>query len=228
MVICGLGRHLMDVYIKNNFKDFSFKDPIYMLLFPFIDSIFFYSIEKFMKYKYYSPFFILFLLGCIDSIISIILIISFYRHTDLLNDRDKMYIYIPLFIIISILFAYEFLAKLITINSFTIFHYILLVYFGELISYIFDLISNFNIAYMIIIIITFFFEIFECLVFIETIELNFCGLNLNIKKSIMKRAIIELNSIYAIREEENEEDDEPNEILNNVSDENASRTNSVY
>ena len=81
---------------------------------------------------------------------------------------------------------------------------------------------------MIIIIITFFFEIFECLVFIETIELNFCGLNLNIKKSIMKRAIIELNSIYAIREEENEQDDEPNEILNNVSDENASRTNSVY
>ena len=144
-----------------------------MLLFPFIDSIFFYSIEKFMKYKYYSPFFILFLLGCIDSIISIIIIISFYRHTDLLNDRNKMYIYIPLFIIISILFAYEFLAKLITINSFTIFHYILLVYLGELISYIFDLISNFNIAYMIIIIITFFFEIFECLVFIETIELNF-------------------------------------------------------
>ena len=44
----------------------------------------------------------------------------------------------------------------------------------------------------------------------------------------MKRAIIELNSIYAIREEENEQDDEPNEILNNVSDENASRTNSVY
>ena len=91
-------------------------------------------------------------------------------------------IYIPLLVIFSILFAYEFFAKIITINSFTIFHYILLVYFGEVISSIFYLIFNFDVFYMIIIIITFSIEIFACLVLIEIIELNFCGLDLNIKK----------------------------------------------
>ena len=127
MVKCGIGRHLINVYIKNNFKDFSFKDPIYMLLFPFIDSIFFYSIEKFMKYKYYSPFFILFLVGCIHSLISIILLISFYRpdaeikqdFSDLLTTGIKIdKLFILLLIIFSILFAFEFFAKVITINSF--------------------------------------------------------------------------------------------------------------
>ena len=81
---------------------------------------------------------------------------------------------------------------------------------------------------MVIIIITYPIEIFGCLVLIETIELNFCGLNLNIKKNIIKRSINEMNSIYNINEEENEEEEDLSRILSNDFDDNDSRTNSVY
>ncbi len=57
MIICGLGRLLMNMFYKNNFETFDFMAPILILIFPFIDSMFFYSIQKFMKNKYYSPFF---------------------------------------------------------------------------------------------------------------------------------------------------------------------------
>jgi hypothetical protein len=237
MIICGLGRLLMNIFYKNNFETFDFMAPILMLIFPFIDSMFFYSIQKFMKNKYYSPFFILFLVGCIHSLISIILLVSFYRpdveikqdFSDLLTTGIKIdKLYILLLFIFSILFAFEFFAKVITINSFTIFHYILLVNLGELISSIFDLISNFDILYMINILITFPIEIFECLVFIEIIELNFCGLNLNLKKSIIRRSVIEVNTIYNIDEEENEEEDNLNEIISTELEDNNSGTDSVY
>ena len=131
-------------------------------------------------------------------------------------------------IIFSILFAFEFFAKVITINSFTLFHYILIVDLGELISSIFDLISNFDIRYMINILITFPIEIFECLVFIETIELNFCGLNLNLKKSIIRRSVIEVNTIYNIDEEDNEEEDNLKEIISTELEDYNSETDSVY
>jgi len=49
ILISGLGRHFMKMFIKNKFKDFNFLTPIVLLIFPFIDSIFFYSIQKFMK-----------------------------------------------------------------------------------------------------------------------------------------------------------------------------------
>ena len=179
----------------------------------------------------------MFLVGCIHSLISIILLISFYRpdaeikqdFSDLLTTGIKIdKLFILLLIIFSILFAFEFFAKVITINSFTIFHYILLVNLGELISSIFDLISNFDILYMINILITFPIEIFECLVFIETIELNFCGLNLNLKKSIIRRSVIEVNTLYNIDEEENEEEDNLNEIISTELEDNNGETDSVY
>ena len=152
----------------------------------------------------------------------------FYLLSTKINEVNIDKLQIPLLIIFSILFAYEFFAKIITLNSFSIFHYILLVYFGEVISSIFDLISNYDTLYMVIIIITFPIEIFGCLVLIETIELNFCGLNLNIKKNIIKRSINEMNSIYNINEEENEEEEDLTRILSNDFDDNDSRTNSVY
>ncbi len=81
---------------------------------------------------------------------------------------------------------------------------------------------------MINILITFPIEIFECLVFIEIIELNFCGLDLNIKKSIIRRSVIEVNTIYNIDEEENEEEDNLNEIISTELEDKNSETDSVY
>ena len=61
---------------------------------------------------------------------------------------------------------------------------------------------------MILIIIADFFEILGVLFFIETIELNFCMMNVNIRKNIMFRAGNEVDSIYKLEnEEESEETD---------------------
>ena len=74
---------------------------------------------------------------------------------------------------------------------------------------IFELITDFGIFELIIIILTFSIEIFAIFVFFETIELNFCGLNLNLKKSIINRAN---NEIKGLLEELEEEEDEDNDI----------------
>ena len=68
-------------------------------------------------------------------------------------------------------------------------------------------------------------EIFAISVFIEIIELNFCSLNINLKKNIIFRAgseIISLNktidedssteSVYNLNEEQNENSDDNNSM----------------
>jgi hypothetical protein len=61
---------------------------------------------------------------------------------------------------------------------------------------------------MIILIVSLFIEIIMILVFIETIEINCCGLNKNLKKNIRSRATSE--SSLTIENDE-EDDDEIND-----------------
>ena len=85
-------------------------------------------------------------------------------------------------------YSLEHFMNLLTINSFTAFHLVLLVTFGELINSFFKFYVNYSTFDLINNLIAYFFEIIGVLVFIETIELNFCGLNRNLKKNIMFRA----------------------------------------
>ena len=101
----------------------------------------------------------------------------------------------------SIFYSSEHLMNLITINSFTAFHLILVVTLGELINGLFDHIQNFKLFEFIINIVVSVFQIIGVLVFIEAIELNFCGLNRNLKKNIMFRAGNEVESIYNLQRE---------------------------
>ena len=48
---------------------------------------------------------------------------------------------------------------------------------------------------------------FAILVFVEIIELNFCGLNTNLKKNIIDRGINEINLIYDISDNSTNEND---------------------
>ena len=94
------------------------------------------------------------------------------------------------------------------IYGFTPFHSILIVTFGEVISCFFSLSFNFDIIELIIDIVTYSFEILGVLVFIEAIELNFCKLNINLKKNIIFRSQNETDSIIElINKEENDNDD---------------------
>ena len=48
------------------------------------------------------------------------------------------------------------------------------------------------------------------------------------KKNIIRRSVIEVNTIYNIDEEENEEEDNLNEIISTELEDNNSGTDSVY
>ena len=163
-----------------------------------------------MIYHYYSPFFICILIGFIYLLISTIFIFVFNN----IDCKPDICIYLSieemevpnvgqifLLVFYSIFYSSEHLMNLIIINNFTAFHLILVVTLGELINGLFNHIQNFKLFEFIINIIVSVFQIIGVLVFIEAIELNFCGLNRNLKKNIMFRAGNEVESIYNLQRE---------------------------
>ena len=112
--------------------------------------------------------------------------------------------------------------------SFSAFHLILLSSFGEIIDFMYKMILHFEITVLIVDIITYSLEIVAVLVFIETIELNFCNLNVNLKKNIIFRADNEIDNIYKIQKEN---EDEANSNISehlNEEEENNDNNNSAY
>ena len=211
----------------------------FIIILPLIDSIKMFVLEKYMKYNNYSPFFICFLIGVVYLVFSFIILISF-RNIDcgdyeicksLSNIVLKPNIgQIFLLIVYSMLYAWEHYMKFYIIYGFTAFHSILIVTFGEVINCFFDLFLDFDVVELIIDITTYSFEILGVLVFIETIELNFCKLNMNLKKNIIFRAHSETDSIYKeINIEENNNGIEISDVRSDLNDnQTESESNSDY
>ena len=193
-----------------------------LLIFPFFETIHSYVINWYMKNNYYSPFLICFLIGFINSLLSLIILFSFYfinincggnKICLSLSEIGTLthWYYIFYYIFQSIWYGIVNFLIFVIINYFTIFHLIIIFYFNTLLYNIFELIANFEIFELIMIMITFTFELFAIFIFFETIELNFCGLNLNLKKSIINRAENETVALLDQMEEEEEEDDDISE-----------------
>ena len=235
IILMGLGLFFIPLLYDNNYIN-DFKNNINYLFFifaifcPLIDSITIYFLQKYMIYNYYSPFFICFLIGLIFSIISIIILFIFNNNCgDYCNYLSYENIESPsigevfLLIFYSICYSSMIFMKLWTIYSFSAFHLILIVTFGEVIIKIFKLISDFSYYNLILIIIAYLLEIFGVLVFIEAIELNFCGMNINLQKNIIFRAGSEVDNIYKIESEEGSEN-----MDNNIIDDANENDNLVY
>ena len=62
------------------------------------------------------------------------------------------------------------------------------------------------------------FELFGIFVFVEIIELNFFGLDRNLRKYIDNRAEDEINNIFEISDEQDSSDTESNKKENNEDD----------
>ena len=107
-----------------------------------------------------------------------------------------------------------------TFNDFTA------VVFGEIIIDIFNLIIKFDYIDLLIYIVTYAIEILGVLVFIEAIELNFCNLDVNLKKNIILRAGNEIDSLYNYQNKSENESEEPEENL--LEDLNDNQSNNVY
>ena len=176
-----------------------------------------------MKYKYVSPYKVNCIVGMINFplIIIIYIIISFTSLGNYVDNIKEVFKDLgPTNInrLITLPFAYGIYVLLLNkiINDFTLYH----IYVPLLIEYFIVNISieieNENIFNIIFLIICFLIELVMILIFLEIIELNFCGLNKNLKKNIEFRAIddnipLEFKEDYDNEEIDNERDTIKNE-----------------
>ena len=208
-----------------------------LIIVPAIPALQFYLIKRYMRYYYLSPFFILFLMGLVFLIISIILLPIFLtidcgekmkHHFCEIQETSAIEIIIN--IIKGILFSVSEFFIVKTIYNFTLFYILIFFSIDTFIVDIMSIISNYNNINLILSIITFSIKIFFISVFIEIIELNFCGFNFYLKKNITKRSKNEINSIFndEINGDEDNNSDRILEISSNNNEEKDSDTNSVY
>ena len=106
-----------------------------------------------------------------------------------------------------------------TMNDFSIYHLLILCNIEEFIKQIVNPNkTNFD---LIILLIFFFIEFLMYLIFLEIIELNFCGLSQNIRKNIKKRALNDSKL-------EDDNDNRDSFIDNNNDDINNETSNNSY
>ena len=239
IAIMELIRYFYKIFFFNKFS-FDFPMDLLSLLplivFPFLDALQNYYSKKFMKYYYFSPYHIILLIGFIYVIISYVLYFSFTFSNFNCGElyfcsalNEKKYIsgtIISFYIIQYFLNLLCFFIRLLVIYNYSVFHLMISFSFNVSINSIFSLVINYTNEEFITFIITFPFEIFSIFIFLEIIELNFCNLNANTKRNIMKRANKEGNLILDI----NEEDDSfgvdiPNDGENNIQNESGDSSN---
>jgi len=190
-------------------------------------SVYYLYIKGLMKNKFISPYKCKFMIWVINVplIIIIYFIISF---TSLGNNNNEYYCdnIIDLFktigkldVINSILlmllpFAYGMYVLLLnkTIYDFTLYH----IYIPLLIEkFIREIIIIDIIKDIIILILIFAIELIMIFIFLEIIEVNFCGLNVNLKRNIESRGIIDSSLIDEDEDEFEDNNNERSTIINN-------------
>ena len=197
-----------------------------VIFFPSIEALVYYLLKKVLSFKYYSEFFICFIVGfifisCTIIILSISLNIDCGDNTicQILSEKDQISIEytIMIYILISMLKGFILLFMLKTINDFTVFHLIIFFALKDMISDIIGLFIEYTFFDLIIILVTYTIEIFALLVFVEMVELNFCGLNQNLKRFIRNRADRDINLIYESNTDENVDEETINFSIDEAS-----------
>jgi hypothetical protein len=207
-MILGAIRYL----IINNFEITIWKLLIELIM-AFLDCIFYGYIKGLIQYKYYSIYKCCYMVGFINVPIIIIIyfIVTYIPCENLSCDLeygkdgiikkyfDNIYslftgnVY-PLEIISYIFYSiglggFEVLLNE-TLNNYTIYHTLFII---QIIGFITDAIKVFKeqLTKFLLVIGFGFLEIFFTLVFLEIVELNFCGLDKNLKKRITSRSLID-------------------------------------
>ena len=200
--------------IKNEGKNINtFDEFLFQLLRASLQSIFFGYSKVLMEFKFFSPFKVTYTFGLISLLIAFIIYIIFSYIT---VDENKSYCFVKYnnncyidnfysifsnftFIQFFGLFIYSILFAAINvlfnfiIKDYTICH-IFLSYQLFAFETCFELENN-TILSIIINIISILIEIFITLVFLEIIQLKFCGLDKNIRENIQKRAILDYENV---------------------------------
>ena len=201
-----------------------------------------------MKYKYFSPYKACYIFGFINGffLLIILFILSFikcnpsllicslhykgnYYIDNIFNIFSKYNWYQFIIIFVSGIFMGSVKVLInVTINSFSIFHIYLLFQIKEFGKGILEEMDKKANSWGIwIAFFSYFPEIFLILVFLELIELKFCGLNKNMKKNIEKRAIEEVKLLGEDEAIQNP-DDKSNDGDNDEEKDNNNVINEIY
>ena len=208
------------LFIKNNSNKIPIMKIILIILNSTLYAIFYLNLKGLMKYKYISPSQCNYMIGLITvpSIIIIYAIISFTP----LGQKGNHYYCDSIFdlfsenninaknitFLISLPFAYLILLFLLNkiIYEYTIYHFYIPILIEKYIQNFINLLSFEG----IFLISSFLVELIMILVFIEIIEINFCGLDENLKKNIELRGLLDssLNNEHNIDNDNDNDDDE--------------------
>ena len=207
--------------IKNLYQTFDIIIIALQIIYSILYGIFFLYIKILMKYNFISPPKCNFMIGIIN--VPLLIIIYFIISLTPLGNKDNEYYLdnifelfksenfdsknvIHLLLLTFVYGLYLFIISKI-IYEYTIYH----IYIPILIEYFVEnIIQNFEIAEKIFLISSFFIELIMILIFIEIIEINFCGLNENLKRNIQSRAMTESSLTIENGDVDSEIDDEDN------------------
>ena len=219
ITVLGIINYILNIILGDTRTDYSTKEIILIIVLviicPFFFAFFVFMAKKYMKYKYYSPLFLCFMIGAVFNVISLILLIycnsidfTISYICDKLDIDTKI---IFLFILDSILNGILVLLQGLIINDYTVFHLMLVYCLKDTTDQFFYISADFKAKYIITIIIKT-IEFLFGLVFLEIIELNFYGLNVNLKRYIITRGDDEKKDIdnNLISEQENDNENKDN------------------
>jgi len=217
---------IKNIYFFIIYKNYNIISIVLNIIYSIFYAIYYLYIKGLMKYKFISPYKCNYMIGIINVPIIILMyfIISF---TPLGNDnKDNEYYYDNIFEFfkdirnIDAIIAIKLISLPLVIGMFallyikiiydySIFH----MYIPFLIQYLIENITkDLNLFEIIFLISSFFVELIMILVFLEIVEINYCGLNKNLKRNIQSRG--KIDSFLAI-----ENDDDDDEIEDEINDE---------
>ena len=222
ILFSGIISYILLIFFgENEISNFNFIDwliiIILVIIYPLVYSILLYIAKEYMKYKYYSPYFLCFIVGSIVSLISLLFLFICYNVDYDKSDSCEIIEYTPKFLGILfvriIIYAINYLLKILILNDFSCLHLIIFFLFRANIYAINNIVEKYqNIS--IINLITKFLQFIFGLIFLEIIELNFWGFNKNLKKNMAIRSQKESEKIYELPLDEDfvEIDDNDNKI----------------
>lgn len=232
-IILSLIEFIKSSYFKFFYDNFSFADA-WIIVLNIISAIIFSTsfayIKGLMKYKYISSYKCCYMIGMITVpiILLIYFILSFFNlgncdEVDEIIENNFCVSIFELFkgaqltginIIRLIIFSllYGILVSIIIkiINDFTLYHIYTIILIENYVKNIMNAIKE--VKPLIILSISLFIELIMILIFLELIEVKFCGLNKDIKKNIELRAITESTLINDNNNKDEDDDDDDDEI----------------
>ena len=199
IIIIGAIRYTLKIVVFHS-PNFSFPFDFILLFFlaviAFFEALLYVYIKLVVEFRYYSPFLISFMVGLVCTCIAILVLLFSRINCDnkfckLINQSrnfDFSSKEIFFLFLLSFFYGFYFFCLVLVIRNYSPCHLFLLFQSKEFIINIFYSIDNWNTWKFIMILITFILEINASFVFMEMIELRFCGLDKNLKNSIVERA----------------------------------------